>query len=153
MQEEYFFVSFDTQIIYSGNIEHDPLDIEFLINDHKYLDQPATEWVQTHKFVVKDTEDTYRLNFTLKNKSKSQTLCDSSGNIISDTLLEIKNIQVDNVCLDQIVYEQANYRHMQNTENPDHVTNQAFSGTMGCNGSVEFTFESPFYEWLLENMN
>jgi hypothetical protein len=152
MQDEYFFVSFDAQIIYSGNVEHAPLGVEFLINDTKYLDT-TLEYFRTFKFIVRDTEDTYKLNFILKDKSLSQTQCDSSGNITGDTLLEIKNIQIDNVCLDEILYEKANYTHMKNTESSDHATSESFCGTMGCNGSVEFTFESPFYVWLLENMN
>jgi len=30
--------------------------------------------------------------------------------------------------------------------------NKQFFGEMGCNGTVELKFSSPFYLWLLENM-
>jgi hypothetical protein len=36
--------------------------------------------------------------------------------------------------------------------NPPKLIKDKFYGSMGCNGTITFEFNTPFYLWLLENM-
>ena len=85
-----------------------------------------------------------------KNKTIDHTTVNESGEIISDALIEIDNILFDQVDIDQLFYEHCIYTHNYNGSGPD--TKEKFYGNLGCNGTVEFRFSTPFYMWLLENM-
>ena len=100
---------------------------------------------------VEDADDVeHELKFVLKNKTQEHTTIDESGNIIKDSVLEIKNIKFDEIELGHMFYEQAVYHHNFNGNGVDTV--EKFYGTMGCNGSVVLKFSTPMYLWLLENM-
>ena len=93
--------------------------------------------------------DPHVLEFELTGKLPDHTVI-VDNIIISDRLLDIKNIVFDNVVVDHLVYEQAIYTHDFNgsAEPAEHK----FYGQLGCNGNVRFRFTSPTYIWLLENM-
>lgn len=100
---------------------------------------------------VKDADDVeHELKFVLKNKTQEHTVVDESGNIIKDSVLEIKNIKFDEIELGHMFYEQAVYHHNFNGNGAD--TEDGFYGIMGCNGSVVLKFTTPMYLWLLEKM-
>jgi nicotinate-nucleotide pyrophosphorylase len=101
-----------------------------------------------------DVEDVdgvnHELRFVLKNKTQDHTVVDESGNILRDSVVEIKNLKFDDIELGHMFHEQAVYKHNFNGNGPD--TEETFYGTMGCNGSVVLKFSTPIYLWLLENM-
>lgn len=101
-----------------------------------------------------DVEDVdgadHELMFVLKNKTQSHTIIDELGNIVKDSVVEIKNIKFDEIELGHMFYEQAIYRHNFNGNGVD--TEEKFYGTMGCNGSVVLNFSTPMYLWLLEHL-
>lgn len=100
---------------------------------------------------VEDADNVdHELKFVLKNKTMDHTTVDEAGNIIKDSVVEIKNIKFDEIELGHMFYEQAVYHHNFNGNGPD--TEEKFYGTMGCNGSVVLKFSTPMYLWLLENM-
>jgi len=100
---------------------------------------------------VEDADDVeHELKFVLKNKTQEHTTVDESGNILKDSVVEIKNIKFDGIELGHMFYEQAVYNHNFNGNGPE--TTDKFYGTMGCNGSVVLKFTTPMYLWLLENM-
>jgi hypothetical protein len=65
-------------------------------------------------------------------------------------MLTISNISIDDIDIDQLLIEKAEYTHDFNGSQ-DTITDK-FYGDMGCNGTVTFEFTTPFYLWLLENM-
>lgn len=100
---------------------------------------------------VEDADDAeHELKFVLKNKTQEHTTVDESGNILKDSVIEIKNIKFDEIELGHMFYEQAVYHHNFNGNGVDTV--DKFYGTMGCNGSVVLKFSTPMYLWMLENM-
>lgn len=86
----------------------------------------------------------------MQGKTWEHTKIDPDGNIIEDSVIEIKDIIIDDFNIDNIFFEKSLYHHDTNGTTPP-CTNR-FYGTMGCNGVVKFQFSTPFYLWLLENM-
>ena len=81
------------------------------------------------------------------------------GKIVKDQLLHIKSIEIDEIDIGGLVYE-----GVYKPEYPEPwATQQIKAGnklpetlknvtTMGHNGTWTFSFTSPFYMWLLENL-
>ena len=100
----------------------------------------------------------YNLIINRSGKNKRQTIVENEK-IIKDQLLHIKSIEIDEIDIDGLVYE-----GVYKPEYPEPwATQQTEAGNkppetlknvtqMGHNGTWTFTFESPFYMWLLENL-
>jgi len=121
-------VTVDDRVVYSGNPGSAPQQI---ITDFD------------------DTQDQHCLTIDLSGKSSQHTTIDDRGHIIQDNLVHINNARLDDIDLGHLFHEKCRYTHDSNG-NSDTVTEQFF-GKMGCNGRVEFGWQSPFYLWLLEN--
>ena len=93
------------------------------------------------------------------NKGKNQTVVNEKGDILKDQLLHIKSIEIDEIDLGGLIYN--------GTYTPTYpepwATQQKEAGVeleesfnnvtkMGHDGEWRFTFTSPFYVWLLENL-
>ena len=98
-----------------------------------------------------DADDqSHVLEFVLSGKTTDHTQITEQGEIISDVLIKIQNIAFDDIEIDQIFSELAEYHHDFNGTQP--ATVDRFYGAMGCNGTVRLEFITPIYLWLLENM-
>ena len=90
------------------------------------------------------------LEFVLSGKTIEHTRITDQGEITSDVTVRIEDIAFDDIVIDQIVSELAEYNHDFNGTQPAIV--DQFYGEMGCNGTVRLEFTTPIYLWLLENM-
>ena len=92
-------------------------------------------------------------------KTKGQTVINENGDVLQDQLLHIKSIEIDEINIGGLVYEgvytpiypepwasQQRQAGSELTESFKNVT------SMGHDGTWRFTFTSPFYMWLLENL-
>ena len=100
---------------------------------------------------LEELEEQHVLTMTMSGKRIEHTEIDNNGQIVQDVLLKIDNINFDGIVVDKIVYEQSCYTHDFNGTQLIPVK-ESFYGNMGCNGTVELKFHTPFYLWLLENM-
>ena len=126
------------------------LAFEVLLNETVVF---ATEHVAqsvTVEFDIADDEGEHELKFVLKNKTQDHTTVDENGNIISDAMLSIANMSVDEIKLGHMFFEQTHYYH--DTNGFQLFVKDRFFGDMGCNGYVSLKFSTPIYLWLLENM-
>lgn len=126
------------------------MGIELWLDECKFFDStvsPGTHHV-LHEFSTDEQEHSFRI--ILKNKNHSNTQVDHAGNILKDSLIDIKNIQIAGINLDYLVTTKSTYCHDNNGQST--LTEHKFYGHLGCNGTVEFKFSSPIYLWLLENM-
>jgi hypothetical protein len=129
----------------------DPLGLEIWFNDQKLFDQEKIDNAVDFESECADHEDdTCFLKFVLKNKTSEHTKLDDNNRIIVDSIISISNICFDEVNIDQVVYDKAQYQH--NFNNTSAKTIEKFYGDMGCNGTVELAVTTPIYLWLLENM-
>ena len=100
-----------------------------------------------------------KLTIKRSGKGKNQTVVNEKGDLLKDQLLNIKSIEIDEIDIGALVYE--------GVYTPDYpepwATQQKAEGIKlresfknvtqtGHNGTWSFTFKSPFYMWLLENL-
>ena len=127
-----------------------PLGLEVLLDDNSVYKNTHIEHSCQVMFDINDDESQRTLKFVMFGKTPDHTKIDDQGNIISDAVLEIFNIQIDDILIDQLLTNKIEYAHDFNgTKN---TTLDKFYGVMGCNGTATFEFTTPFYLWLLENM-
>jgi len=126
------------------------LGVRVLIDNNIICDNPhVTETVHvSHE--LDDADGEHVLAIELYGKLPEHTKITETGEIVSDALLEINNMTLDEVDLDQFFQSLAVYHHDFNgTQTP---ANHKCYGLMGCNGTVTLKFTTPVYLWLLENM-
>ena len=140
-----------------------PPHAEILINDKSYFageitgDENNPDLIEFEHVLTEGND--YTLIIKRSGKGKNQTIVNDKGDILKDQLLNIKSIEIDEIDIGALVYE--------GTYTPDYpepwATQQRESGVelpesfknvtkMGHNGVWQFTFSSPFYMWLLENL-
>jgi hypothetical protein len=140
-----------------------PPHAEILINNKSYFageitgDENKPEVIEFEHELAEGSD--YHLVIKRSAKGKNQTVVNDKGDILKDQLLHIKRIEIDEIDIGALVYE--------GTYTPDYpepwATQQRESGVelpesfknvtkIGHNGVWQFTFQSPFYMWLLENL-
>jgi hypothetical protein len=126
------------------------LDLTIRVNGAAiYQEQPATDVVVvSHDFPDVEGNE-YRLEIELSGKNETHTVVDEEGNITSDVRVIVNGFELDGVNIDQLVFEKSRYSHDFNGSQP--ATVDQFFGDMGCNGTVEFSWTTPVFVWLLEN--
>ena len=127
------------------------LNLEVLLDSKvQWQGCPGTD-VQEITVEFEDTDDqSHVLEFVLSGKTTDHTQITEQGEITSDVTVRIKDIAFDDIKIDQIFSELAEYRHDFNGTQPAVV--DQFYGEMGCNGTLRLEFTTPIYLWLLENM-
>ena len=100
----------------------------------------------------------YNLVINRSGKNKRETVVED-GKIVKDQLLHIKSIEIDEIDIGSLVYEGvyrpeypepwASQQAKTGNKLPETIKN---SPGLGHNGTWTFTFTSPFYMWLLENL-
>jgi len=125
------------------------LGVEVWLNNQQLVNvEHVTGLIPVTVSVTDDAE--HKLQIVLKNKTVTDTVVDSQGNIVQDSCLTVQNFKFDDIEADQLVSEQAVYRHSFNTDQA--ATDDQFYWSMGCNGVVSLKFSTPIYIWLLEHM-
>jgi hypothetical protein len=142
------------KIIFSCTIENksdfEDLGLEFWLDDEKFFDNTVKKGDTSVNYEFIEDEADHSLKVVLKNKITDHTTVDESGTIVSDALISIKDIEFNEINIDQLFYENAVYTHDYNGSGK--VVEEKFYGDLGCNGEVILDFYTPFYIWLLENM-
>jgi ribosomal protein L35AE/L33A len=130
---------------------HSDLKLSVEINGRTVVEPMLSTESNSYNFKFDDVEDgEYVIKFKLSGKTTEHTQIDQSNNIVSDEIVEIADITVDDINIDQLFIEKSAYHHDFNgTQSP---IEDKFYRIMGCNGVVKFRFSTPFYVWLLENM-
>jgi hypothetical protein len=128
-----------------------PIGVEIWINQQCILNQDRFTESHAVDHEFDDTvEQLHVVKIVIKNKTAEHTHVDDSGTIVNDSTLEIKNFSIDGIDIDQVVREQAVYRHNFNGSGPE--TTDQFYNTVGCNGTVTLEISTPAYLWILEKM-
>jgi hypothetical protein len=127
------------------------LGFEVWLNNTVHFDSDHVDQSMTITVPVDDTVDAeHTLKFVLKNKLPEHTQLSESGEIIDDAVIKITNILFDQIPMDSIFLQQAQYTHDFN--GTQSIIQDKFFECMGCNGTVELKFSTPIYIWLLEHM-
>ena len=105
------------------------------------------------------SEQQYNLIINRSGKGRNQTIINEKGDILKDQLLHIKSINIDEIDIGALVFDGV----YTPTYPEPWATQQRESGndlkdsfknvtSMGFDGEWKFSFTSPFYMWLLENL-
>lgn len=97
-----------------------------------------------------DDDQQHDIRLIMKNKLSEHTQLDAQGHIEKDACLIIENFSLDDIQLGYLLTEKSRYEH--NTNGTTDPGNHQFFGTMGCNGAVILSIQTPIYLWLLENL-
>ena len=127
-----------------------PVGVEVWLDHQQLID--CAQVIQPIPVTITVNEDDadHELRIVLKNKNNNHTKVDLTGNIVQDSCLTVNNFKFDDIEVDQLVSEQAVYRHSFNSDQP--TIEDQFYWLMGCNGTVSLRFATPIYIWLLEHM-
>jgi hypothetical protein len=134
----------------SPNVAQNPLTFRARLNGQPFFEKIIDQCYYCEYTFDEDQSTHNILELELSNKTTDHTRVDEHGKIIEDSLIYIRDIRFENINIDQLIYDHANYIHDFNGTQLPHT--ESFYGAMGCNGTVRFEFNSPFYIWLLENM-
>ena len=120
-------------------IEHD---------NNVLADFPVAKEVIIEKELLVDDDNLYKLNFTLHDKSKYDTILED-GKIVKDTVVKIKQIELDDIDITPMLsINKDKFYYIHSGSKEKHT----FYDTMGVNGTSTVEFTTPFYVWLLENL-
>jgi hypothetical protein len=140
-----------------------PPHAEIMINDQSHFEGDISGTEDNPNIIEfeHEFEEGKEYNLILKRKGKghNQTVINDKGDILKDQLLHIKSIEIDEIDIGGLVYEGV---YTPNYPEP-WATQQRQSGNeliksfnnvtqMGHDGEWKFSFASPFYMWLLENL-
>ena len=140
-----------------------PPHAEIMINDKSFFKGDITGTEEKPNIIEFEQElvegEESSLSIRRSGKGKYETVVNDKGDILKDQLLNIKSIEIDEIDIGALVYE--------GVYTPDYpepwATQQRDAGVvlektsknvtqMGHNGVWTFSFTSPFYMWLLENL-
>lgn len=124
-------VLLDSRVIFQATIGQQPQQVQITLDDG----QPGD-----HDVMI-----------ALSGKRPEHTKINDLGEVLSDRLLQISNIRLDDLDIQQAFLSRSLYRHTHNGTT-DAVT-QPFYGTMGCNGTVTTRLCTPVYPWFLASMS
>tara|TARA_B100000401_G_C52356190_1_gene508053 strand:+ start:116 stop:598 length:483 start_codon:yes stop_codon:yes gene_type:complete len=140
-----------------------PPHAEILINDKSLCKKNITGTEDKPDLIEfeyeLEEEKSYNLIIKRSGKIKNQTIINEKGDILKDQLLHIKSIEIDEIDIGTLVYE-----GVYTPQYPEPwATQQKEAGIkleeslknatkMGHNGTWSFSFGSPFYMWLLQNL-
>jgi hypothetical protein len=140
-----------------------PPHAEILIGDKSYFHNDITGTEENPAVIEFEHELTegeqYDLIINRAGKTKHQTVVNDDGDILKDQILHIKSIEIDEIDIGALVYEGVytpEYPEPWATQQKEAGKNleESFKNVtaLGHNGTWSFSFESPFYMWLLENL-
>ena len=140
-----------------------PPHAEILINDMSHFKGEITGTEEKPDVIEFEQEleegNEYNLIILRSGKDKNQTVVDENGDLLKDQMLNSKSIEIDEIDIGALVYE-----GVYSPEYPEPWASQQKSAgrelpatfknvtQMGHNGEWRFSFKSPFYMWLLENL-
>jgi hypothetical protein len=139
-------LSFEVSATSSAN----DVSVSVFLDQAEIFSAPASALPQRVDYEFNDVEGQHVLAIQMSGKTQEHTQIDGEGNIIDDVLVGVKNVELDGINIDKLIWSLANYQHDFNGTQP--TTTMKFYGTMGCNGTVSLEFTTPVYLWLLENM-
>lgn len=127
-----------------------PLGIEIWLDDVVLLTNDHVQETVSFSHDIMDHDGEHELRIVMLGKTSDHTIVDEAGNIAKDATLAISNFEIDGLDINQLFFEKCVYTHDFNGTQPEIADN--FFGTAGCNGTISFSFSTPIYLWLLENM-
>ena len=127
-----------------------PLGVEVWIDQQQIFNTEHLADTVKISYNINEDDAEHELRVILKNKLPEHTKIDAVGIITQDAVINIDSFNFEDIDINQVVQEQAVYRHNFNGSAAE--VQDKFFGSMGCNGTLSLKFSTPIYLWLLEHM-
>ena len=124
-----------------------PLNLNIFIDGQSVFNELVST-TQDLSFELQDDKQEHKIQFTMTGKLPGSTVINDQGNLVKNPMLQISEIKFENINCDLWVWKNAVYQHDFN--GAQEKFNDIFSGAMGCNGTVTFSYTCPIYVWLLD---
>jgi hypothetical protein len=126
------------------------LGVKVTVDNNIIYDNPHVTETYHLSQAFSDQDNTHVLEIEMYGKLSEHTKINDAGEILSDALITMKNIILDDIDIEKISYELFEYHHDFNGTQAPIV--DKFYGIFGCNGKIKLEFTSPVYLWLLNHM-
>lgn len=128
-------------------IDH-PLQIVTKINDRIInLDVSGQENVTVDKKITTSYNEEQIIKLEISNKNESNTQIDDKGTILNDTLIHIESLRLNDIEMMPLInHNDFQFFYIDNQK--DQVLHKLVE--IGHNGTWEFHFKTPIYDWMLE---
>ena len=84
--------------------QHTDLGIEAWLDDNCFFDNTIDQGTVHASTNFLDNEGSHKLIFKLKNKKEFHTTVDDQNNIIDDALIDIRNVTIEGIDIDLLLY-------------------------------------------------
>ena len=140
-----------------------PPHAEIIVDGKSYFDGDITSTEDTPTLIEFEAEleedKNYDLIINRSGKGANQTVVNEKGDILKDQMLHIKRIEIDEIELGSLIFTglyTPKYPEPWATQMVESgkELKESFTNVtqMGHNGEWKFSFTTPFYMWLLENL-
>ena len=141
--------SFEIKFRVSNTDPAIPLQLQVCIDDQT-LDSITVTDAKHCAYNVTLADGDHELKLIMTGKTTDHTVLDPQGQIVTDAMLKFANVELDEINIDTMLQSLTVYTHDFNGTQPEIA--DTFFGVAGCNGTISFSFSTPIYLWLLENM-
>ena len=126
-------------------IDH-PLDVNLFIDDRLIFSGigKADELITIDKKIAIESGK-HMLKLQIKGKNQMNTKVNSLNEVISDSVITIKECSMDDINLESMITLNGEFHHDQGDSLPK-------IKELGHNGTWELPFSVPLYNWLLEEL-
>jgi len=135
------------KIVLSGNYKTTAPHAEVSIGNQIVFDAQVTDTSFISYTGEFENEGDHQLLIKLKNKQPEHTVVDDKGNIVKDSLLEIKQVIMEDIEVHNSFSLDKEKFYYEHSGQRDTLYN-----TLGVNGQAVINFTTPFYVWLLETI-
>ncbi len=133
------------------------------VNDQQFIDVVLTKnpnETEYFEFSATLDEGNHCLEIVLQNKTDQDTIMNHDGEILSDMILNIDSVEIDDIDLGPLLWTSSVYKpeypisYVQHCESIGQNLLPELQNcvNLGWNGRWSLPFTSPFYIWLLENI-
>ncbi len=132
-------------------------EIEIYLDD-VLKDSVIFDTQDSMSFVYNDelVDGSHTLKIIYNNKTTHDTMLDRDGSIMKDALVYVESLEIEDIDIGYLLTSNGQYIpdypepwHSQQKTKPDKILHCT---TLGWNGTWEFSFSTPVFEWFVENL-
>ena len=139
------------EITVSSTANHSDMGITITVDQGQPQIISGIQGTHHVQFALADTAADHQLRIELWGKTWQHTQQDAGGVIIRDDVVTVDRVLIAGTDITAVMLERGIYYH--NFNGNARVNYQVpWHGMMGCNGTMDFDFRTPYYDWLLETI-
>jgi hypothetical protein len=139
------------ELDFSANKDCADIVLQVNCDGKKIAQSTATQAQQTVCLELPEDAQDHVLQLVMSGKNNTHTTVDSQGQPIEDVFFTIDRLEFEDLDMKEIFCQGLTcYTHSFNQPQPTIL--DEFYGFIGCNGTIDIKFRTPFYLWLDEHM-